>query len=103
MSPKVTTAGRTDLDERGFMPRHRHITARTVMEADLRVRALGVRRAVRQLERREPDLAEYVMETSTRLYARLDRACPSHRAVKGIHDEAVLLVLVCIEAMRRTS
>ncbi len=85
------------------MPRHGRINARTVMEGDLRVRALRVRRAVRELERREPDLAEYVMETSTRLYARLDRACPSHRAVKGIHDEVVLLVLVCIEATRRSS
>ena len=85
------------------MPRHGRITARTVMEADLRVRALGVRRAVRELERREPDLAEYVMETSTRLYARLDRACASHRAVKAMHDEVVVLVLVCIEATRRTS
>ena len=69
------------------MPRHGRITARIVMEADLRVRALGVRRAVRELERREPDLAEYVMETSTDIYARLDRACESHRAVRSIHDE----------------
>ena len=85
------------------MPRHGHITARTVMETDLGVRALGVRQGVRDLERPEPDLADYVMETSTRLYARLDRACPWHRAVKGIHDEVVLLVLACIDAVRRTS
>ena len=85
------------------MPLHGQITPQFVMEADLRVRALGVRRAVRELERQEPDLAEYMMETSTRLYARLGGACPSHRAVKGIHDEVVLLVLVCIEAVRRTS
>jgi hypothetical protein len=85
------------------MRRHGHISTRTISEADLRVRALGVRRAVRELERQEPDLAEYVMETSTRLYARLDRACASHRAVKRIHEELVLLVLLCIEATRRSS
>ena len=84
------------------MPRHGHITTRAVMEADLRAWGLGVRRAIRELERQEPDLAEYVMETSTRLYARLDRSCASHRAARGIHKEAVLLVLVCIDAVRRS-
>jgi hypothetical protein len=83
--------------------KHGHITTRTVMEADLRIRALGVRRAMRELERQQPDLAEYGMETSTRLFARLDRACASHRAAQGIHNQAVLLVLVCIEAVRRTA
>jgi hypothetical protein len=73
------------------------------MQADLRIRALGGRRAMRELERREPNLAEYAMETSTRLYARLDRACASRRAAHGIHKQAVLLVLVCIEAVRRST
>ena len=85
------------------MPRHRPITTRTVMQADLRIRALGVRRAMRELERQEPNLAEYAMETSTRLFGRLDRACASHRAAQVIHNEAVLLVLVCIEAVRRST
>lgn len=85
------------------MPKQRPITTRTVMEADLRIRALGARRAMRELERDEPDLAEYVMETSTRLYARLERACPSQHAARGIHRQAVLMVLISIETFRRSS
>lgn len=84
------------------MPKRRHITARTVMEADLRVRALGVRRGMRELERQEPDLAEYLMETSTRLYARLERTCGSHRAARAIHRQAVLMVLIWTETVRRS-
>lgn len=85
------------------MTGHTNISAKQVLAADLRVRGLGVKRAMRELERREPDLAEYVMETSTRLYARLDRACASHRAARSIHTDATLLVLVCTEAMRRST
>lgn len=72
------------------------------MEADLRVRSVGVRRAIRELERHEPDLAEYLMETSTRLYARLEKACRSHRTARSTHRQAVLMVLVCTEAVRRS-
>ena len=83
------------------MPDHRHISAKQVLAADLRVRGMGVKRAMRELERHEPDLAEYVMETSTRLYAQLDRACASIRAARSIHTDATLLVLICTEATRR--
>jgi hypothetical protein len=58
---------------------------------------------MRSLERREPDLAEYLMESATRLFARLDGACPCYATVRSIHREAVLLTLVCIEAMRRSA
>ncbi len=80
----------------------RPVTAATVLEADLLVRGTGVRRSLRGLERAEPELASYLMESATRLYGRLDRACPSHRRVRAVHGEAVLLALVCIEAVRRS-
>ena len=82
------------------MPEH-SITAADVLEADLLVRGLGQRRALRRLEAAEPELASYLMETATRLYARLDRSCASHARAKAIHRDAVLLALVCVEAVRR--
>ena len=85
------------------MRRNANVTVRMIRGAATHVRARGVRRALRTLERREPDLAEYVMEMSTDIYARLDRACESHRAVRSIHEEMVLMVLVSIEAVRRST
>lgn len=79
------------------------ITAAQVVEADLLIRSLGERRAMRRLEAAEPELASYLMESATRLYARLDRSCASHSRVKGIHRDAVRLALVCVEAVRRSA
>ena len=80
----------------------RSVTAATMLEADLLVRGAGVRQTLRRLERVEPELASYLMESATRLYGRLEQACPSHRRVRAVHGEAVLLALVCIEAVRRS-
>jgi uncharacterized protein (DUF2461 family) len=85
------------------MRRHEHITAKHVLDADLRIRSIGVRRAIRDLEREEPDLAEYLMETSTRLYARLDHLCPHPRAARAMHRQVVLATLICVEAVRRSA
>ena len=79
------------------------VTAAGVVEADLLIRSLGERRAMRWLEAAEPELASYLMESATRLYARLDRSCPSHTRVKSIHRDAVRLAMVCVEAVRRSA
>jgi hypothetical protein len=84
------------------LPDHSVSTA-AVASARRRVRTRGVRRAIRDLEQREPELAEYLMEVATWLYTGLDRACPSHRRVRALHTKAVLLALVCIEAVRRST
>jgi hypothetical protein len=85
-----------------MLPKH-SIAERAVLEAHLRVRGQGVKKALRGLERSEPDLAEYLMETSVKLYGELDRACPSHRTVKAIHTKMMLMTLVCIETVRRSA
>ena len=81
----------------------RSVNAAAMAEADRLIRSRGVRRAVRDLEHVERELAEYLMESATRLYGTLDRACPSYRRVRAIHSEAVLLALACIEAVRRST
>jgi hypothetical protein len=63
---------------------------------------LGTRRALRRLERTEPELAGYLMERSGELYAALDAACPSHATVLILHRKAVLLTLTCVESLRRS-
>ena len=85
-----------------MLPKH-SISAAEAIEADLLVPGFGEHRALRQLEAAEPELASYLMETATRLYARLDRSCRSHTRVKAIHRHAVMLALVCIEAVRRSA
>lgn len=82
------------------MLKRRSITAAAVLEADLQMRALGVRRAIRRLEQVEPELAGYLMETSTRLYARLSRA--GGRSAAALNRQAMLMTLVCVEAVRRS-
>jgi hypothetical protein len=79
------------------------VSRAAVARAERRVRASGLTRTLHCLEEAEPDLAEHLMESATRLYGRLDRACPSHRRVRAIHTDAVLLTLICIEALRRST
>jgi hypothetical protein len=43
------------------------------------------------------------METSVKIYADLDDTCRSHRKVKRIHTNMMLMTLVCIEALRRSA
>jgi hypothetical protein len=82
------------------MLRNNSVSAQRVLEADLQIRAIGVRTAIQQLERDEADLANYVMESASRLYGDLDRACTSHRRAKSVHRQSVQLVLVSVEAVR---
>ena len=86
------------------MPRNRSIvTAAAVAASDRHVRRIGVRRALRRLEKAEPELAEYLMESATMLYAKLDRSGAAYRSVRAIHTQAVMLALVCINATRRST
>src|SRR5690348_5275016 len=84
-----------------MLPR-RSIDAHRVLESDLWVRGEGVKRAMRRLERAEPELAEYVMETAGKLFADLNRSCRSYATARSLHRRAVMLTLVCIETVRRS-
>ncbi|HEV7298056.1 MAG TPA: hypothetical protein VGN72_01735 [Tepidisphaeraceae bacterium] len=81
---------------------NRSVRPAALREAEQHVKRLGTRRALRQLERTEPELASYLMERSTELYVALDAACPSHATVLILHREAVLMTLTCIESLRRS-
>lgn len=81
----------------------RTITRRIIAHSRHLVLAQGMKRALRRLERSEPELASFVMEAAGRLYADLDQSCASHEDVLAIHRESVLLVLVAVEATRRST
>ena len=81
----------------------RSVRPAVLRDAERHMMQLGTRRALRRLERTEPELASYLMERSGELYAALDAACPSHATVLVLHRQAVLLTLTCIESLRRTS
>lgn len=80
----------------------RSVRLAVLRDAEQHVKQLGTRRALRRLERTEPELASYLMERSSDLYAALDAACPSHTTVLILHREAVLLALTGIESLRRS-
>ena len=101
-----TTGGAVRLpaltETRGSMLPSRTVSAENVAAADRLLQRSRLRRAVRELEREEPELASYLMESGSRLYGELDRAVASYPAVRRLHDQAVRMTLVCIEAIRRS-
>ena len=80
----------------------RTVKSKNLAAADRLVQRSRLRRAVRELEREEPELASYLMESASQLYGDLDRAVVSYRTVRSLHDQAVRMTLVCIEAIRRS-
>ncbi len=80
----------------------RSVRPAILRDAEQHIIHLRTRRALRRLERAEPQLASYLMEHATQLYAAMDEACPSHAKVLTLHRQAVLLTLTCIESVRRS-
>jgi hypothetical protein len=78
------------------------IDYRAIRSAERSVRRAGTRTSMRMLEICEPELASYLMERGSDLYARLARACPRDADVRAIHLAAMGLTLICIEALRRS-
>jgi hypothetical protein len=85
------------------MKRRSTIHARTILEAKLRTDALGVRRALRELERSEPRLAGFLMESSTTILHRLWRACGSQAKASRAHAAMLAITLTCLDAVRRAA
>jgi hypothetical protein len=65
--------------------------------------ARGHARTLRELERDEPELASFLMEGSTAVFARLARTCDSTSAARSTHRRMMGITLTCIEALRRAA
>jgi hypothetical protein len=77
------------------------VTAKAVMRAQLELQRLGINKTVSLLESTEPDLAEFVIETSTELYQQVLNAGASSRQARRIHQSTMTLVLVALGALRQ--
>ncbi len=78
------------------MASDRLVTARDVLRALLRARRAGARRLLEELEGREPDLCEFLLEELTAIHGRLAAAGVPARDVRRLYRrvEAGALVLV---------
>jgi hypothetical protein len=82
------------------MASDRTVTARDVLRALLRVRREGARRLLADLERREPDLAEFLLEELTAIHGRLAAAGVSPRDARRLYRRVESGALVLLAAVR---
>lgn len=80
------------------MSTEKHISARTVLDAVLAIKRIGIKRALEQLEDAEPELASYMMESMSTVHQQLlalgGRAKPTQRVFREIES----IILVCIKS-----
>lgn len=81
------------------MSTDKHISARTVLDAVLAIKRIGIKRALEQLEDAEPELASFVMESLSTVHQQLlalgGRAKPTQRVLREIES----IILVCITSL----
>lgn len=77
------------------------ITAKDIMDAVIRIRRIGVEKSLQELEQREPDLAEIVLEELSAVHRRLQDAGMPARRTRRLMRRIESLVLVAIAAMRQ--
>lgn len=76
------------------------VSARDVLRAIEEVRRVGVDRLLREWERREPDLAEHVLEGLSELHRHVAALAPPAKVERRLVRRAEILILVSIIALR---
>jgi hypothetical protein len=79
----------------------RRISSRALLRAQMRWKRLGNQKLMAELERAEPDLAEYAMEGLTDLFHRLLETGAPARQTRSIYQQVESLVLICIHSMHQ--
>jgi hypothetical protein len=77
------------------------VSARDVLRAIEEVRRAGVDRLLPEWERREPDLAEHLLEGISELHRRLAAVATNARAERRLIRRTETLILVLLTAQRR--
>ena len=77
------------------------VSARTVIRSLRQLKLQGRTRSLKQLEHREPDLAEYVLEELSAIHGRLIALGGPARDTQRVYLQMQSLVLLAIECMRR--
>ena len=76
-------------------------SSKMVLQTLMEVRRQGVTAALEHLERIEPHLAEYVMETLSVIHQKLLALGAPARKTQLVYRHVQLLVLVCLQSLRR--
>ena len=77
------------------------VTAKIVLQTQLELQRLGTQKAMSLLESTEPDLTEVLLEGSTSLYHRILKTGASPRQARRIHQDTLMLLLVCIRSLQK--
>lgn len=75
------------------------VRARHVLAATRRVKHLGNDELLRQLEQREPELAEHVLEELTVIHGRIVGLGGPLRKSRRVYQQVVALLLVSLESL----
>ena len=82
------------------MASDRLVTSQHVLKAVMEHERRGATRILAELEKLEPDLLEYLLESQTRLYHWLTHLGLSGADARKIHRHAEKTAVVCIMALR---
>ncbi len=77
------------------------IKPQMILRAQSRLQRQGIQRVMAELERSEPDLAEYTLENLTAIYHRLLEVGAPGKQCRDLHRQIESVVLICITAMRK--
>jgi hypothetical protein len=77
------------------------IHPRMILRAQSRLQRQGSQRVMAELERVEPDLAEYALENLTAIYHRLLEVGAPATQSRALYRQIESLVLVCVTATRQ--
>jgi hypothetical protein len=83
------------------MATDQHVSARMVLEAQLEVERRGAGAFMRHLEKTEPELANFVLETLSLIYQRLSNLGGSPQKTRRAFRQVQTLLIVSIESIRQ--
>ena len=83
------------------MPSDQLVSARHVLQSTLELQRRRSRRVLSELEKLEPDLAEYVIENLTQLHHRLVRYAQSTKEARRIYRFAESTLLVSLLSLQK--
>lgn len=83
------------------MPDTPMVTAQIILRAERDFRRRGLQRILLELEKSEPDLAEYAFESLTELHQQLLNLGGPAKHTQRLFNHMQTVVMVCIQAMRQ--
>ena len=83
------------------MPTDQQVSARMILEARLELERRGSNYFMEHLEKTEPDLANFVMETLSVIYQRMTRLGGPPIKTQRLFRQVKALLIISIESMRK--